>query len=142
MGSGRSRRADLWLGFDSVRHRLSLDAVTWRFASLAAACLVAACSSLQRAGPPGTYNGAWSIYLANLGTFSSPRAADLNGDGVADIILGAGRQAIMATDTAGVALDGRTGRLLWRVGARDQIFRSATLPSLARRGAIAVVTAG
>lgn len=142
MGNGRSRRADLWLGFDSVRHSLRLDAVTWRFAYLAAACLVAACSSLQRAGPPGTYNGAWSIYLANLGTFSSPRAADLNGDGVADIILGAGRQEFMATDTAVVALDGRTGRLLWRVGARDQIFGSAALHDLTRDGVMDVVIGG
>lgn len=33
----------------------------------------------------------WVKELPGVGTFSSPRATDLNGDGVGDIIMGAGR---------------------------------------------------
>ena len=69
----------------------------------------------------------WSVYLDRLGTFSSPRVADLNQDGVGDVIMGAGRQEFISCDTAVLALDGRNGQLLWHVGARDQIFGSAAL---------------
>lgn len=32
----------------------------------------------------------WSITFDGVGTFSSPRVTDLNGDGVGDVIVGAG----------------------------------------------------
>lgn len=67
----------------------------------------------------------WSLTLENLGTFSSPRAADLNQDGVKDIVMGAGRQEFIDCDTAVIAIDGQSGRLLWHVRASDQIFGSA-----------------
>ncbi len=70
---------------------------------------------------------AWATELPNLGTFSSPRMADLNGDGILDVIMGAGREEFTRCDTAVVALDGKDGALLWKVTARDQIFGSATL---------------
>jgi hypothetical protein len=62
-----------------------------------------------------------------VGTFSSPRAADLNGDGIKDLILGAGRLEFESCDTAMFALDGVNGKLLWKVSAKDQIFGSAGL---------------
>lgn len=67
----------------------------------------------------------WSVTYDNMGTFSSPRVADLNGDGTKDIVLGAGRQEFIGCDSAVVALDGSNGELLWNVHARDQIFGSA-----------------
>lgn len=69
----------------------------------------------------------WSSYLPDLGTFSSPRAADFNQDGVLDLVIGAGRQEFMASDSAVIAIDGANGDVLWQVAARDQMFGSALL---------------
>ncbi len=69
----------------------------------------------------------WKSEFESLGTFSSPRLADLNRDGTMDIVLGAGRKEFTACDTAVIALDGRTGAVLWHVAARDQIFGSAAM---------------
>jgi len=66
-------------------------------------------------------------YLPDVGTFSSPRVADLNGDGIGDIVMGAGREEFVHCDTAIFALDGVDGKMLWRIGARDQVFGSAAL---------------
>ena len=59
-----------------------------------------------------------------MGTFSSPRVTDLNGDGVGDIVVGAGREEFVACDSAVFALDGATGKMLWHVPAVDQVFGS------------------
>lgn len=69
----------------------------------------------------------WSLRLDDIGTFSSPRCTDLNGDGVQDVIIGAGREEFVSSDSAVMAIDGATGNLLWKVSARDQIFGSAAL---------------
>lgn len=69
----------------------------------------------------------WTVEFTHSGIYSSPRVADLNLDGTKDIIVGTGRHEFEKTDSAVVALDGATGELLWHVGARDQIFGSATL---------------
>jgi outer membrane protein assembly factor BamB len=82
------------------------------------------------------------MYLEELGTFSSPRAADFSGDGVLDIVVGAGRQEFMATDSAVIALDGETGDVLWHVGARDQVFGSAAIHDLTGDGTLDVVIGG
>lgn len=69
----------------------------------------------------------WTRVLPAVGTFSSPRVSDLNGDGTKDIILGAGRLEFEACDSAMLAIDGKDGSMLWRVPAIDQIFVSAGL---------------
>ncbi|MCB0664500.1 MAG: PQQ-binding-like beta-propeller repeat protein [Saprospiraceae bacterium] len=69
----------------------------------------------------------WSVKLNDIGTFSSPRCTDLNGDGIKDIILGAGREEFVSSDSAVIALDGATGSMLWKVSGRDQMFGSAAL---------------
>ncbi len=95
--------------------------------------------------PPGEANvrtTAWSKYLHGLGTFSSPRAADLNGDGVLDIVIGAGREEFISSDSAVVALDGATGKLLWHVGARDQMFGSAAIHDINDDGTPDVIIGG
>lgn len=69
----------------------------------------------------------WSKTLPGIGTFSSPRAEDINGDGVMDIIIGAGKAEFEFSDSAMVALDGKTGDLIWSNSATDQIFGSAGL---------------
>lgn len=72
-----------------------------------------------------TAQKSWSTKVSGVGSFSSPRIADLNLDGAGDIIMGAGREEFQACDSAVIALDGRTGQLLWHVPAEDQIFGSA-----------------
>lgn len=76
----------------------------------------------------------WTTPLPTIGTFSSPRVADLNGDKIGDIIMGAGREEFLASDTAFFALDGATGKLLWRAPASDQIFGSAALKDIDNDG--------
>ncbi|MBK8503969.1 MAG: PQQ-binding-like beta-propeller repeat protein [Saprospiraceae bacterium] len=69
----------------------------------------------------------WEVRLEGLGTFSSPRCVDLTGDGIKDIIIGAGREEFNACDSAIMAIDGLNGKIIWKVKARDQIFGSTTL---------------
>lgn len=84
----------------------------------------------------------WSVKFDGVGTFSSPRVTDLNGDGIGDVILGAGREEFQPCDSAVVALDGRNGRMLWHVVATDQIFGSAALKDLNGDGVMDVIIGG
>lgn len=76
----------------------------------------------------------WTKELETIGTFSSPRLSDLNGDGVKDVILGGGRLEFQASDTAFFALDGKSGELLWKDSGTDQIFGSAALMDINNDG--------
>ncbi|MFT7034718.1 MAG: outer membrane protein assembly factor BamB [Cyclobacteriaceae bacterium] len=84
----------------------------------------------------------WVKKIPGIGTFSSPRVTDLNGDGIGDIILGSGRQEFEACDSAIIALDGLNGELLWNVSAQDQIFGSASLKDLNNDGIKDVIING
>lgn len=75
-------------------------------------------------GQPALWAQSWSTPLPGMGTFSSPRVSDLNGDGVGDVVVGAGREEFMTCDSAVLALDGVTGKMLWHVRAVDQVFGS------------------
>lgn len=66
----------------------------------------------------------WSVSFKRLGTLSSPRLADLNKDGILDVVMGAGKVEFQKSDSAIIALDGADGKLLWTTTARDQIFGS------------------
>jgi PQQ-like domain len=78
--------------------------------------------SCQRDDP---YRLAWRKELPYVSCYSSPKAADLNNDGVLDIVIGAGSGEWQKSDTAIVALDGSTGAMLWRISGRNQIVGSA-----------------
>lgn len=65
----------------------------------------------------------WSYYEDTTMTFSSPRATDLNGDGIKDIVLGAGAEK--KTKVSAIAVDGEDGSLLWKKNADDEMFISA-----------------
>lgn len=69
----------------------------------------------------------WDQNFSRIGSQSSPRAADLNADGVLDIILGAGQNEYQPSERGILALDGRTGEILWQQKAEDQVYGSATL---------------
>ncbi len=88
------------------------------------------------------YAQSWSVTMQDLGTFSSPRVVDLNQDGTKDIILGAGREEFIHCDTAIIALDGKDGTLMWKHGARDQIFGSAGLLDVSQDGIADVFIGG
>lgn len=68
----------------------------------------------------------WNNSLPAIGSQSSPRAADLNHDGVLDIIMGAGENENQKSDQGIIALDGLTGQLLWQQRSTDQVYGSAT----------------
>jgi outer membrane protein assembly factor BamB len=67
----------------------------------------------------------WEIVLDSLGSSSSPRAIDLTGDGILDIVIGAGYQEFVKTDRGILALNGKDGSMLWHVAARNQVVGSA-----------------
>ena len=66
----------------------------------------------------------WSSKIDSVSTLSSPRAADLNDDGVKDLVVGAGTDSTFSNYGV-VALDGNTGQLLWNLSTPDEIFTSA-----------------
>ena len=66
----------------------------------------------------------WSSNIDSVSTLSSPRAADLNADGVKDLVVGAGTDSTFSNYGV-VALDGNTGQLLWNLSTPDEIFTSA-----------------
>lgn len=75
-------------------------------------------------------------------TFSSPRALDVDGDGVLDVVLGHGVEG--SEDLPGYggasAISGRDGSVLWRVPAPAELFTSATI--VPRPGAPPLVVIG
>lgn len=66
----------------------------------------------------------WTGFLDSVTVFSSPRAVDLNGDQVKDIVIGGGKEAVPLSNGV-AAFDGATGNLLWTTPARDQVYGSA-----------------
>lgn len=84
----------------------------------------------------------WERSFERIGTFSSPRIADLNGDGIRDVVLGAGANEFEASDTAVIALDGTTGAVLWAVGGIDQIFSTPVFLNINQDASPDVVMSG
>lgn len=76
--------------------------------------------------PTWEVGGVWS-------SSSSPRAADLDGDGVLDLVLGHGSESPedpLVTFGGVTAHDGATGALLWEVTTRQEVFGSACFVEL------------
>ena len=69
----------------------------------------------------------WTKDIPVIGSQSSPRTADLNKDGVLDVIIGAGKNEFQQSDMGVLAFDGKTGNILWKQSAIDQVFGSALL---------------
>jgi outer membrane protein assembly factor BamB len=65
----------------------------------------------------------WESFVDSIPTLSSPRSADLNNDGVKDIVIGGGTDG--AQSNSGVmAFDGNNGALLWKAPSRNEVFGS------------------
>ncbi|HTF16534.1 MAG TPA: FG-GAP-like repeat-containing protein [Chryseolinea sp.] len=85
---------------------------------------------------------AWVIDLPVTGSQSSPRAQDLNGDGVLDIIMGAGRNEYQKSAQGILAFDGKSGNILWEQSAVDQVYGSATFYDVTADGVADVFIGG
>jgi len=72
----------------------------------------------------------WSKVLPTLGTFSSIRCADLNQDGVLDIIIGAGKNEYEVSDSAVVVINGQNGAVLWASPGLDQMVGTAVISDM------------
>ena len=68
----------------------------------------------------------WNKDFPVIGSQSSPRTTDLNKDGILDIVIGAGKNEFQHSDMGILAFDGRSGDLLWKQEATDQVYGSAT----------------
>ena len=77
---------------------------------------------------------AWQVNFNNIGSFSSTRVADLNRDGILDIVMGAGGKENSASDTAIIALDGATGQLLWKAPGENQFVGSSVFQDITGDG--------
>lgn len=85
----------------------------------------------------------WTLSISKTGTYSSPRAIDLNGDGIKDIVLGAGgNEEWEASENGVLAIDGAHGELLWKVPCRNQIVGSPVFLSIDDDGVPDVVIGG
>ena len=72
----------------------------------------------------------WNESFFRIGSQSSPRAADLNEDGILDIVMGAGRDETVATEQGVLAVDGLTGKLLWKQKAPAHVVGSASFQDI------------
>lgn len=92
---------------------------------LIASLITSACSNTPSFDPESDIKQVWETNFEGYGIYSSPRASDLNGDGVKDLVFGVGRIELQETDIGYTALDGVSGEVMWTLPARDQIFGSA-----------------
>jgi len=63
----------------------------------------------------------WNQSFFRIGSQSSPRTADLNSDGVLDIVMGAGNGEMVQTDQGVLAIDGESGELIWQQAANASV---------------------
>ena len=84
----------------------------------------------------------WDKPYFQLGSQSSPRAADLNLDGTKDIVIGMGKGELEEVEQGVLALDGATGQELWRQRADAQMVGSATFYDITEDGIPDVIIGG
>jgi outer membrane protein assembly factor BamB len=78
-------------------------------------------------------NSRWRYEMDSTMVFSSPRFSDLNGDGVKDVVVGAGMESV-AVSHGIVAVDGFNGELLWKIPTSTQIYTSALFQDITGDG--------
>tara|TARA_R110002111_G_scaffold75754_7_gene120103 strand:- start:419 stop:1882 length:1464 start_codon:yes stop_codon:yes gene_type:complete len=76
----------------------------------------------------------WEANFPVIGSQSSPRSADLNGDGILDFVIGAGKNELEHTESGILAINGLDGELLWTQETEDQVFGSATFLDVNKDG--------
>lgn len=75
----------------------------------------------------------WQAFTDSIPTLSSPRACDLNNDGIKDIVLGGGTDGV-ASNNGIMAYNGANGNLLWKRAARNEVFGSAVFMDITNDG--------
>lgn len=91
---------------------------------------------------PAKYQLSWQRSFQGLGTSSSIRCADLTGDGILDVVLGAGRLEFQKSDSSIIAVDGKDGHVLWGVKGRDQMLGAASFLDINKDGTSDIVIGG
>jgi len=83
----------------------------------------------------------WQSFTDSIGTFSSARSSDLNGDGIMDIVIGGGTDSMFSNNGV-MAYNGVDGSLLWKRSSRDELFGSAIFQDLNSDGINDVIISG
>ena len=65
----------------------------------------------------------WTSQFDAVRSYSSPRATDLNQDGILDIVLGSGVDGF-ASPFGAIAVNGANGNTLWTMESSNEIFSS------------------
>ncbi len=84
----------------------------------------------------------WEMAIPVIGSNSSPRATDLNQDGIKDIIVGAGRNEFQASKYGVIAINGATGDTLWTYPCVDQVYGAAVFLDISKDGIDDVIMVG
>lgn len=71
----------------------------------------------------------WTYSVDSTANLSSARMADLNNDGIHDIVFGAGADGI-ASNNGIIAVNGSNGSLLWKRPSRNEVFGSAVFQDI------------
>ncbi|MBM3164307.1 MAG: hypothetical protein FJZ80_02495 [Bacteroidetes bacterium] len=83
----------------------------------------------------------WQFFIDSIPTLSSPRACDLNNDGIKDIVFGGGTDGVYSNNGI-MAVNGHNGTLLWKRPARNEVFGSALFMDITNDGIKDVFIAG
>lgn len=75
----------------------------------------------------------WQSFTDSIPTLSSPRACDLNNDGVKDLVFGGGTDGVYSNNGI-MAFNGVNGSLLWKRPARNEVFGSAIFKDITNDG--------
>ena len=76
----------------------------------------------------------WNKSFFRIGSQSSPRTADLNADGVLDIVMGAGNGEMAQTEYGVLAINGLNGELIWKQQANASVVGSASFQDVNEDG--------